>query len=45
MNFNFFFVIDVGNTEIVVALIRNTKIFMLKRFKTEDFKKKKRKYF
>ena len=40
MNINNFFVIDVGNTDIVVAIIKNFKIFKIKRFKTIDIKKK-----
>ena len=40
MNINNFFVIDVGNTDIVVAIIQNFKIFKIKRFKTIDIKKK-----
>ena len=40
MNINNFFVIDVGNTDIVAALIKNFKIFKIKRFKTNDIKKK-----
>ena len=40
MNINNFFVIDVGNTDIVVALIKNFKIFKIKRFKTIVIKKK-----
>ena len=41
MNTNNFFVIDVGNTEIVIALIKNFKIYKMDRIKTIDFKKKK----
>ena len=41
MSINNFFVIDVGNTDIVVAFIKNFKIFEIKRFKTIDIKKKK----
>ena len=41
MNINNFFVIDVGNTDIVVAIIKNFKIFKVKRFKTIVIKKKK----
>ena len=41
MNVNNFFAIDVGNTNIVVALIKNFKINKIKKFKTNDFKKKK----
>ena len=41
MNVNNFFAIDVGNTNIVVALIKNFKINKIKKFKTKDFKKKK----
>ena len=37
MNNNFFFVIDVGNTDIVIAFIKNYKIFKIKRFKTTFF--------
>ena len=40
MNINNFFVIDVGNTDIVVAIIQNFKIFKIKRFKTIVIKKK-----
>ena len=40
MNINNFFVIDVGNTDIVVAIIQNFKIFKIKRFKTIVVKKK-----
>ena len=40
MNINNFFVIDVGNTDIVAAIIKNFKIFKIKRFKTIDIKKK-----
>ena len=40
MNINNFFVIDVGNTDIIVALIKNFKIFKIKRFKTIDIKNK-----
>ena len=40
MNINNFFVIDVGNTDIVVAIIKNFKIFKIKRFKTIVIKKK-----
>ena len=36
---NNYFVIDAGNTEIVVAFIKNNKIFQLIRIKTIDFKK------
>ena len=32
MNVNNFFVIDVGNTNIIVALIKNLKIFKIERF-------------
>jgi len=35
VNINNFFVIDVGNTDIVVAIIQNFKIFKIKRFKTK----------
>ena len=38
---NNFFAIDIGNTDIVVALIRNYKIHKIKRVKTIDFIKKK----
>ena len=37
---NSFFAIDVGNTEIVIALIKNFKIYKMNRIKTIDFKKK-----
>ena len=40
MNVNNFFVIDVGNTNIIVALIKNLKIFKIERFKTIDIKNK-----
>ena len=40
MNINNFFVIDVGNTDIIIALIKNFKIFKIKRFKTIDAKNK-----
>ena len=40
MNINNFFVIDAGNTDIIVALIKNFKIFKIKRFKTIDIKNK-----
>jgi len=40
VNINNFFVIDVGNTDIVVAIIQNFKIFKIKRFKTIVIKKK-----
>jgi len=40
VNINNFFVIDVGNTDIVVAIIKNFKIFKIKRFKTIVIKKK-----
>ena len=36
---NFFFVIDVGNTEIVISLIKDFKIFKTKRLKTNFLKK------
>ena len=45
MNSNNFFAIDVGNTEIVIALIRNFKIYKVNRIKTIDFKKGKKKLF
>ena len=41
MNINNFFVIDAGNTDIIVALIKNFSIYKIKRFKTISFKKKK----
>ena len=41
MNTNNFFAVDAGNTEIVIALIKNFKIYKIDRFKTKDFKKKK----
>ena len=44
MNRNNFFAIDVGNTEIVIALIKNFKIYKVNRIKTIDFKKKERIY-
>ena len=40
MNINNFFVIDVGNTDTVIALIKNFKIYKIKRFKTIELKKK-----
>ena len=40
MNVNNFFVIDVGNTNIIIALIKNLKIFKIERFKTIDIKNK-----
>ena len=36
---NFFFVIDVGNTNIVIALVKNFKIYQIVRFETLKFKK------
>ena len=42
---NSFFAIDVGNTEIVIALIKNFKIYKMNRIKTIDFKRKKKKLF
>ena len=41
---NFFFAIDVGNTDIVIALIKNFKIYKMNRIKTIDFKRKKKNY-
>ena len=40
MNINNFFVIDVGNTDTVIALIKNFKNYKIKRFKTIELKKK-----
>ena len=45
MNRNNFFAIDVGNTEIVIALIKNFKIYKVNRIKTIDFKKKRKNLF
>ena len=42
---NIFFAIDVGNTDIVIALIKNFKIYKMNRIKTIDFKRKKKKLF
>lgn len=41
MNTNNFFAVDAGNTEIVIALIKNFKIYKIDRVKIKDFKKKK----
>ena len=41
MNKNNFFAVDAGNTEIVIALIKNFKIYKIDRVKIKDFKKKK----
>ena len=41
MNTNNFFVIDAGNTDIVIALVKDFKIYKVNRIKTIDFKKKK----
>ena len=41
---NNFFAIDVGNTEIVIALIKNFKIYKINIIKTIFFKKKKKNY-
>ena len=42
MNKNNFFAVDAGNTEIVIALIKNFKIYKIDRVKKKDFKKKKK---
>jgi len=41
MSDNNFFTIDVGNTDIVIALIKNFKIYKIKRYKTCDYRNKK----
>ena len=41
MNGNNFFIIDVGNTDIVIALIKDYQIYKIKRYKTIDFRNKK----
>ena len=41
MNANNFFAIDAGNTDIVIALVKDFKIYKVNRIKTIDFKKKK----
>ena len=41
MNGNNFFIIDVGNTDIVIALIKDFQIYKIKRYKTIDFRNKK----
>ena len=43
MNVNkFFFVIDVGNTELIIALIKNFKIFKTKRINIEIFRRNRK---
>ena len=41
MNTNNFFAVDAGNTEIVIALIKNFKIYKIDRVKEKILKKKK----
>ena len=41
MNGNNFFTIDVGNTDIVIALIKDFQIYKIKRYKTIDIRNKK----
>ena len=45
MTRNNFFVIDAGNTEIVIALIKNFKIYKINRIETNVFKKRKNNLF
>ena len=40
MKNNFFYTIDVGNSDTVVALIKNYKILKINRYKTDFLKKK-----
>ena len=37
-NNTFFFVLDVGNSDIVISLIKNFKIYKIKRLKTKNFR-------
>ena len=41
MSDNYFFTIDVGNTETSIALIKNYNIDLIKKIKTINLKKKK----